>query len=257
MTKARVRLLVTALVLCVWLVFAAVAAASEDFTLRARFTPDKLGVPTNLSASAMFMSTTAGALPPVTKVTAYAPAGMSVDARGARTCTVTALQLQEAGPEACPTESRIGFGGGTAKSELGGEILSAPFTLEFFLAPSQGGRHAFLVYVNSSSPSSFDMGLVAREIRAPKPYGIGLTFAIPVVESLPGASLGWVERAQLTFGSSNIAYFRTVHGRRKLLHVKGVVAPSSCPRGGFPMEVLVEYADATASNAKTTIPCPR
>jgi hypothetical protein len=239
------------------MVLAPVAAASETFTLRARFTPDKLGVPTNLSATATFESTTAGPLPPVTKVTAYAPAGMSVDVHGARTCTVAAFQLQEAGPSACPTDSRIGFGSGTAKSQLGGQLLDAPFTLEFFLARSVGGHRTFLVYVNSNSPSSFDLGLVASEIRAPKPYGIGLTFAIPIVESLPGAGLGWVERALLTFGSSNVAYYRTVHGRRKLSHVKGIVSPRSCPRGGFPMEALVEYADATTSAAKTTIPCPR
>lgn len=255
--KPSIRILFAALLVCACLVLAAVAAASETFTVRARFTPDKLGVPTNLSVTATFASTTAGSLPPVTKVTAYAPAGMSVDVRGARTCTVTASQLQEAGPSACPAGSRIGFGSGTAKSELGGQFLTAPFTLEFFLAPSEGGRRAFLVYVNSSSPSLFDLGLVAREIRAPKPYGIGLTFTIPIVESLPGAGLGWVERALLTFGSSNIAYYRTVHGKRKLLHVKGIVAPRSCPRGGFPMEAMVEYADATTSTAKTTIPCPR
>jgi len=255
--KPSIRILVGSLLVCACLVLAAVAAASETFTLRARFTPDKLGVATNLSAIATFESTTAGSLPPVTKVTAYAPAGMSVDVRGARTCTVTASQLQEAGPSACPTDSRIGFGSGTAKSELGGEFLDAPFTLEFFLARSEGGSRTFLVYVNASSPSSFQLGLVAREIRAPKPYGIGLTFAIPIVPSLPGAGLGWVERALLTFGSSNVAYYRTVRGRRKLLHVKGIVAPRSCPRGGFPIEAMVEYADATTSTAKTTIPCPR
>ena len=236
---------------------AAVASASETFTLRARFTPDKLGVPTNLSAIATFTSTTAGSLPPVTKVTAYAPAGMSLDVQGAGMCTVTAPQLQEAGPSACPADSRLGFGSGTAKSELGGQFLDAPFTLEFFLARPEGGRRTFLVYVNANSPASFQLGLVAREIRVPKPYGIGLSFAIPIIPSLPGAGLGWVERALLTFGSSNVAYFRTVHGRRKLLHVKGIVAPRSCPVGGFPVEAMVEYVDATTSTANTTIPCPR
>jgi hypothetical protein len=255
--KPSIRILVAALLVCACLVGAAVAAASESFMVRARFTPDKLDVPTNLSVTARFESTTAGSLPPVTKVTAYAPAGMSVDVRGARTCTVTASQLQETGPSACPADSRIGFGSGTAKSELAGQFLSASFTLEFFLAPPKGGHRAFLVYVTSNSPSLLYLGLVAREISAPKPYGIGLTFTIPIIESLPGAGLGWVERALLTFGSSNVAYYRTVHGRRKLLHVKGIVAPASCPRGGFPLEAIVEYADATTGTAKTTIPCPR
>lgn len=257
MMKPSTRIVVAASLVCACLILAAVAWASETFTVRAHFTPDKLGVPTNLSATATFASTTAGSLPPVTKVTAYAPAGMAVDVQGARTCTVSAVELQEVGPTACPADSRIGFGSGTAKSELGGQILSGPFTLEFFLAPSEGGRRAFLIYVNENSPSSFQLGLVGKETRAPKPYGIGLTFAIPIVPSLPGANLGWVERALLTFGASNVAYYRTVHGRRKLQHVKGLVAPRSCPRGGFPVEAMVEYANATTSTAKTTIPCPR
>jgi hypothetical protein len=255
--KPSIRIAVTALLVCGCLILAVAAWASEVFTVHARFTPDKLGVPTNLSATATFTSTAAGSLPPVTKVTAYAPEGTSVDVQGARTCTVTAVKLQEAGPSACPADSRIGFGSGTAKSELAGEILSAQFTLEFFLAPPENGRRAFLIYVNSDSPSSLQLGLVAREIRGPKPYGIGLTFTIPIVPSLPGAALGWVERALLTFGSPNVAYYRTVHGKRKLQHVKGILTPRSCPRGGFPVEAMVEYANATISTAKTTIPCPR
>ena len=108
MMKPSIRILLAGLLVCACLVLAAVAAASETFTVRARFTPDKLGVPTNLSATATFASTTAGSLPPVTKVTAYAPAGMPVDVQGARTCTVTASQLQETGPSACPATRASG-----------------------------------------------------------------------------------------------------------------------------------------------------
>lgn len=259
----RARVLLPALVGFLCLVGTAVAfapesaSAAESFTVHASFTPDRLGVPTNLSATATFGSSAPGSLPPVTKVTAYAPAGMSVDTRGAGVCAVTAARLQEVGPSACPADSRIGFGNGQARMELAGEAVTGPFTLEFFLARPQGGHRVLLVYANATSPASVQLGLLAREIQAPKPYGIGLTFDIPIIPTLPGAGLGWVEHIALSFGSSNVAYYRTVHGRRRLLHVKGLIAPRTCPRGGFPIEAMVEYADATTSTAKTTIPCPR
>ncbi len=257
--KHRGRILIAVLAggLCLTAV-TTVALAAETFgVVHASFTPDRLGAATNLAATATFTSSAPGPLPPVTKVTAYAPAGMAVNVQGAGVCTATATKLQETGPSACPADSRIGFGEGTAKMELGGEILSGPFTLEFFLAAPEGGRRTLLVYADAESPASVQLGLVAHEISAPKPYGIGITFDIPIVPTLPGAGLGWVQRVTLSFGASNVAYYRTVHGKRKLLHVKGVLAPRKCPSGGFPFETMVEYANATTSAAKTTIPCPR
>lgn len=255
-TKATLPLL-AALVTSTSLLLTPVAAATQTFSVRASFSPDRLGSPANLSALATFGSNMPGPLSPVTKVTAYGPAGMSVDTRGADTCTASATELQENGASACPAASRVGFGKGVGLFEIAGEDIQGPFTLEFFLAPRENGHLVFLIYVNADTPASEQLVLVAREVRAPNPYGFGITFDIPIIPTLPGAALGWVNHVALTFGSTHIAYYKTVHGRRKLLHVRGIVIPKTCPHGGFPIEGQVGYADGTTSAAKTTIPCPR
>jgi hypothetical protein len=65
-----------------------------------------------------------------------------------------------------------------------------------------------------------------------------------------------VESAFLTFGSKNVAYYGMVHGKRKLLHVKGIVIPKTCPHGGFPVQGDIAFADGTTTTANATIPCP-
>lgn len=254
--KPHFRVLFVAILACACLIAAAVAWGAQTLTVHASFTPDRLGSPTNLSASAVFGSAGPGPQSPAVKVTAYAPAGLLVDTRGAGTCTATPAELEATGPRACPASSRIGFGSGVGLFEIAHELVPGPLTLEFFLAPSEHGHLVVLIYVNAVTPASEQLALVGHEVRAPKPYGIGITFDIPIVPTLPGASLGWVQHVSLTFGASKIAYYRTTHGKRKLLHVRGLVTPKACPRKGFPIEVQVGFADGTATRTTTTIPCP-
>jgi len=255
--KPTIRIVATALLVCGCLIPASVTSAAQTLRVHASFTPDKLGASTNLSATATFGSTTAGPQPPAVKVTLYGPKGMSVDTRGAGTCTATPATLEETGPSACPPSSRVGFGSGVGLFEIAKEIIDGHFTLEFFLAPSQAGHHVMLIYVNSVTPAAGQKVLVAREVQGPSPYGIGITFDVSEAPTLPGALPGWEEHVSLTFGASHVAYFKTVHGKRKLVHVKGIVLPKTCPHGGFPIEAQIGFADGTMTTTTTTVPCPR
>ncbi|MHB8242189.1 MAG: hypothetical protein ACYDHN_09375 [Solirubrobacteraceae bacterium] len=243
-------------VACACLAMAVGAAASETVALHASFSPDRLGSPTNLSATATFSSTVAGPLSPVTAVTTYGPAGMSLDVRGAGICRAGARRLEALGPGACPGDSRVGFGRATGLLELAGEQIPEPLTLELFLAPRRDGHLTMLIYANAVTPTAQQFVMLATEVHAPRPYGLGVSIAVPTVASLPGASLGWVQSALVTLGAADIAYYRTIHGRRTLVHVKGVTVPRSCPRGGFPLKAGVTFADGTTASPKTTIPCP-
>ncbi len=113
-----------------------------------------------------------------------------------------------------------------------------------------------LAYVQAFSPASFELVLVAKEIQAAKPYGLGFSIDVPPIPTLPEASDASVESAFLTFGAKNVAYFKTGHGKRQLLHVRGVVVPKTCPRGGFAIKATVSFADATTLTINPTIPCP-
>jgi hypothetical protein len=251
---SRTRVLAAVLFCCACIGVAA-AWAAQTLTVQGGFTPDKLGAPANLSATAKFVATGGGVPSPIHKSTAYGPAGLEVDVRGAGVCTVATLEAS--GPSACPADSRIGFGGGVGLLELAREVIHEPFTLDFFLGPKEGGHLVLLIYVNGSSPVSVQLVLVAREVYGPKPYGWGVTFEVPPIPTLPGASYAAVESVHFTLGDSNIAYYETAHGRRTLVHVRGLVVPRKCAPGGFPYEVQIGFEDGTSNTYKGAFPCPR
>lgn len=219
-----------------------------------KFTPDRLGAPTNLSITANF--STDGAAPPsaVRKLTLYAPGGLGVDTRGTGTCTRETLEAH--GPSGCPTDSRIGFGGGVGVLTLPREVVHEPFTLDFFLAPHPAGRLALLAYASGVSPIAVELVVLARQVPAPKPYGLGFMVEVPPVSTFPGAPEASVESAFATFGAANVAYFHTIHGKRALVHVKGISVPKRCPSAGFPTEGTIAFADGQALTVNPTIPCP-
>jgi hypothetical protein len=251
----RGRVLLAALLACACLIVTAVAWATETLTTHASFSPDKLGVPTNVSATAEFHSTTTGVPSPASKVIVYLPAGLEIDVRGTGTCV--AAKLEASGPSACPADSRIGFGGGMGLLELAKEVIREPYTLDLFLGPKENGHLVVLAYVNASSPASFQLVVVAKEIHAPKPYGLGFNIAIPPIPTLPEASNASIETAFLTVGDKNVAYYKKVHGKNKLVHVRGIVVPKTCPSGGFPYKALVSFEDGTSLTNTGAIACPR
>jgi hypothetical protein len=248
------RILLTVLLACACLSVAAVAWAAETLTTDVSLSPDKLGAPTNLSVKAKFDSTTSAVPSPVSKVTAYLPAGMAIDVHGAGACVAAALEAE--GPSACPADSRIGFGGGTGLLELAKEVIQEPYTLDLFLGPKEDGHLVVLAYVNAVTPASFQIVVAAKEFQASKPYGLGFSFEIPPIPTLPEASDASIETAFLTVGDKNVAYFEQVHGKRKLVHVSGIVVPKVCPSGGFPYKALVSFADGSALTDLGVISCP-
>lgn len=251
----KVRVLLVVLVGCACLIGAAIAFASETFTTKIYFTPDKLGASANLSATTTFALQGTTVPTPIGHVLAYGPAGLKVDVAGTGTCQ-RAL-LEEKGPSGCPADSRIGFGGGLGLVEIAKEFIKEPYTLDFFVAPKENGHLAFLVYAQGVSPVSVELVILAKEVQAgPKPYGIGFEFNIPPIPTLPGASYASVETNYFTIGSQKVAYYNTVAGHQKLVHVKGLIVPKTCPKGGFPFKITVNFLDGTSATDTYTAPCP-
>jgi hypothetical protein len=240
---------------CACLILAAVAWAAETLTVHASFDPDRLGAATNITATGEFHRAEAAGVPsPVSKVVVYLPAGLEIDVHGAGTCMPTTLLAD--GPRACPADSRIGFGGGTGALELAKEVIQEPYTLDLFLGSKESGHLTVLAFVDAVSPVSFELVVDAKEIRAPSPYGLGFAVEVPPIPTLPGASNASLENVFLTAGDNNVAYYERVHGKRQLVHVRGIVTPKSCPSGGFPYEALVSFEDGSSLTSTGTIACP-
>lgn len=251
--RGRARLLAALTLATLCLLGAALAWASDTFTATASFTPDRLGASTNLSTKATFAYGT-GTPVPISSFRAYGPAGLRLDLRGTGSCERAALENQGTG--ACPADSRIGFGGGIGLVEVAGEVIREPFTFELFMAPSEDGRFVILVYVDAIKPVSLQTVLLARQASGQKPYGLGATVEVPPIDTVPGAALASVQSIYLTVGAQKIAYYRLVHGHRRLQHVKGLTVPESCPAGGFPLLITTGFADGTSLTSNPTIPCP-
>jgi hypothetical protein len=251
----RARMFVLAVIAGTCLTVVTVAWASETFTITSYFTPDKLGAPANLSAKTVFALNGATVPTPVGHVLAYGPAGLKVDVAGAGTCQKQLLE--EKGPSGCPTDSRIGFGGGLGLVEIAKEFIKEPYTLNFFLAPKENGHIAFLVYAQGISPVSVELVILAKEIQGTKPYGFGVEFDIPPIPTLPGAAYASIETNYFTVGSQKVAYYHQVHGKNQLVHVKGLIVPKTCPKGGFPFLVTINFLDGTQATDNYTAPCPR
>jgi hypothetical protein len=234
---------------------AGTAWAGDTLIVKEAFTPDKLGAAANLSIAASFASSAEVPPSPIASLTLYGPAGLGIQARGAGTCTETVLEQR--GPAGCAADSRVGFGGGVAVLAFPGQLVREPFTLDFFFAAPEHGHLRLLVYASARSPVNVELVVTAQEIRAPKPYGLGFSVHVPGISTVPGAEYASVESAFASIGSSHVAYFKTVHGRRTLVHINGLTVPTKCPAGGFPTRGTAVFADGATFTVNPTIPCPR
>jgi hypothetical protein len=252
---ARAGIPIAAFVCCAFLFAAAAARAEETVQItNAGFKPDRLGVPTNAFGSATIGSTTGPVPSPITHVNVFGPAGLTLDLVGTATCTEATLL--NFGPSACPKNSKAGFGGGEGIYELAKEIVKEHFTLDFFLGDNRPGHVTLLIYLNGSTPVSIQLVFTAIVIKEPKPYGLGFSLNVPIIKVLPEASDASATSSFLTLGAENVAYFKTVHGKRTLFHVKGIITPKTCPRGGWPVASQFTFEDGSTVMAKSAIPCP-
>lgn len=231
----------------------AAGASAQTLSLQTSFSPDELGAPTNLAATVAVASSSV-VPPPLSGFLAYMPAGLGLHLRGVATCQRAWLEAD--GPEGCPARSRVGFGGGVGAFELAGAPVKEPYTLDLFLAPREEGRTAILIYANAITPVAVQLVLTAKEVDAPKPYAFGLAVEVPPIPTVPGASDGAMETGYVSLGGADVAYFQTVHGKRRLVHVKGITVPSTCPPGGFPFQAQATFADGTVAGASFAAPCP-
>jgi hypothetical protein len=185
-----------------------------------------------------------GGLPLQTrKLVVYFPAGTKIDPTGFPTCTV--VKLEEAGPEGCPKQSRVADGTVGVADQIGsGEATREEGKLEIFITPGDG----VVAYANAASPISAQIIIPAHWEAAPAPYGLKLTFEIPLVDSVPGAlpvsgtSLKVKAGAAIRKGGKTYYYGRL---------------PAKCPKGGFPGkgEVTLEGGQNIVTELK--VPCPK
>ncbi len=256
MPRGRIIGIIAALLCGASLLAAGAAQAEETVTItEAGFSPNEFGAPTNAFGKATIGSTNLPVPSPITHIDVFGPSGVTLNLQGTGTCKKE--QLENIGPKACPTNSKAGFGGGESAYEIANEVIKESYTVDFFLADNQPGHTALLVYVEGSTPVSIQLVFMASVIQGPKPYGLGFSLEVPLIKVLPEASDASVTSGFLSLGAHNAAFYENVHGKRKLLHVKGIVLPAICPHAGWPVATQFSFEDGSTILAKHTIPCPK
>ncbi len=248
-------LLALVLLVCVSLLAPTLAHAEETVSITAGFSPDVLGAPTNVFGNATIGSTLGPVPAPITHVNVLGPAGMSLGLEGTGTCV--AAELERLGPRGCPADSLAGTGGGEGIYEIGAELVREPFKLDFFLGDNRPGHVVLLILLIGSRPVSIELVFNAPVVSEPYPYGLGFSVEVPPIKVLPDASDASALSTFLTLGAKGLIYTRTVHGHREREHVKGIVLPKACPRGGFPVATQFSFEDGSTVMSKSTVPCPR
>jgi hypothetical protein len=253
----RVRIVAIALVGCALMLGAASAAQAEEIVTitKAGFSPDRLGVPTNVFGAATIGSTNTPVPSPITHINVMGPAGLTLNLEGTGTCS--AAILENTGPQACPADSKAGFGGGVGAYEIAKEVINESFTTDFFLGDNKPGHVELLIYLDGASPVSIQLVFTAPVIQEPKPYGLGFSLNVPLIKVLPEASDASAISAFFTAGAQNVAYFKKVHGKKKLFHVKGIITPKTCPSGGWPGASEISFEDGSTVKSTVKIPCPK
>jgi hypothetical protein len=237
------------------------ALAEQTARLEVSFSPERLGEPITIYFGFRISSVGLSSPAALTNVGVLLPSEMGIATSGLGLENCVASRLEELGPEGCPTNARMGRGIATAQIPIGGETISENAQIELFSAPVIDGRLALLVYANAVSPVFAQLVFPAIVLPASTPYGENIDTNIPLVPSLPDGPDVAVTRFHASLGSApgpgRFMYHESVHGKRISYPPRGLVLPTSCPRGGFPFKAEFSFQDQTTATARTTVPCPR
>ncbi len=157
--------------------------------------------------------------------------------------------LQASGPAVCPANSKMGAGSAEVEIPVGGGVETERASIALVAGPSKNGYVNMVVTATGLSP------VIARILMTSLLLPGELQFAVPLVESLPGAAYVSVVHVKITLGG-RFTYYERRGGHTIAYHPRGVALPRTCPRGGFPFSASFSFLDGGTTAARTTVPCP-
>ncbi len=257
MTASRRLVLATfAVALLCALAPAGALAVSEDATLDASFSPDRLGTPTTITFGFHLATSEGVAPPPLTSLDLKMPAGMNYTTTtlGLAICQPAALLAR--GLAGCPPNSRLGFGSAVVEVPFGTGAGHEIPEIQAVAGPSPNGNLVVLFYANGLNPVSAQLTFAGEVLPASGRFGSQLATSVPLVTSVPGGPDVSIVSVTATIGPSHLTYYRHMHGQLVPFHPQGVSVPERCPPGGFPFAAEFGFQDGSSTSASTTVPCP-
>lgn len=251
--RANILPLALALALCALLARATLgapaASGAPTASISARFTPERLGAATTV-AFGFRIGAEAGVPAPLHRIELAYPANLGFATSGLGLEVCAPLQLEAVGVEACPPDSRMGYGSAEVEMQIGPLLVREAVKLMLFAGPSSDDYLHLLVYATGFAPVLADVVLPGVLLPG------HIEVLVPPIPGLPGAADVSVTQLRLTLGG-DLTYFETVGGRSIAYRPAGVGLPRTCPRAGFPFAATFGFTDGTSSSARTAVACPR
>jgi hypothetical protein len=179
-----------------------------------------------------------GGIPPISQVSLYLPAGVTLHPAGFGTCAEATLR--ESGPPGCPTSSIAStIGNELGEVTFGPERASEESELRAFLS---GGGLVFRTW--GPRPVALEIVSSGHYVSASAPYGEELVWPWPAVSTVPGAPLATVSSikdtlgAAIMTGATPISYF---------------TLPTQCV-GGLPFKTEVTFGGMNGGGREFGIP---
>lgn len=79
---------------------------------------------------------------------------------------------------------------------------------------------------------------------------------LPIIPSVPGAPDVAIVSLRVTLGPQGLTYYEQAEGNTFADTPKGILLPTTCPRGGFPFAATFSFLDGSRPAAKAFVPCP-
>jgi len=229
---------------------------SEQASLHAAFSPDKLGQSTTISFGFHLQTASGLATPPLTSVVLHMPAGMNytLTTLGLAICQPAVLQAQ--GVNGCSPNSRIGSGSALVEVPFGTGAGHEIPEIQAVVGPPNNGNMVVLFYANGQTPVFAQLVFTGEVLPDSGAFGSELATSVPLIPSVPNGPDVSIVNVNATIGPSGLVYYKHVHGKLEPFHPLGIGVPEHCPRGGFPFSAAFAFQDGSQASASTTVPCP-
>jgi hypothetical protein len=227
----------------------ATAFPGPPTALGASFSPKLLGGPTTITFAVNIDPPADTPPPPLTQIDFSYPNNLGFATSGLGLAECNPVQLQEAGPQACPPNSKMGSGSATVDVPFGTDLVSEHVSLSLFAGPSPDGFVHLLVLASGKEP--VEARILITAILLPG----HLQITVPPIAGLPGAPNVSISQIHATLGGP-LTYYEHTHGVTVAYHPRGIGLPDSCPHGGWRIGTTLSFQDGQHSQARTAITCP-
>jgi hypothetical protein len=233
------------------------ARAAQSVTLAAAFSPFRLGGRTTIVLDFEIRASEGKTPSALTEVEVRYPQDLGFALSGLGLAVCSASKVEAGGASGCPANSIMGRGRAVAELRLGPQLVTESASISIARAPDQEGHIALLLYAVGPTPVNTQILSPAQLLPTSPPFGGRLNVEVPVIASVPGAPAIAIASMHMTLGPQGLTYYERVDGSTLAYTPRGILMPTTCPRGGFHFAAKFSFLDGSSELAGDVVRCPK